>query len=312
MPTYHRRPHLNADGRTRGWGMTVQTPYGRPGLVVEHGRQRHADGHGQYLGLRIQANQRPFLWAAIDDWWNHVNLLQAPSAASPGIIPPITARTRSADWTRFMLDALAESPRSPLYTGDWWCGGEADWDGKARFQPESLQRTDRYWALGWFEGRLMGLRTLSAPDDRRVGFWRKQLRVGHQPPVVLLYVSVLEMFVILDGHDRLQAALIEGMRPEYLILAPVQHRRWPTPTNATQTRASIVRTYSHAWQKAGPAGRAGLNRGLIQAFSPLEDHVSRMRVWPLSGGWPRWRSEVRQAAMGLDPDALDALLPPSD
>jgi hypothetical protein len=210
-----------------------------------------------------------------------------------------------------MLDALAASAYSPLYAGEWWCGGASDWDGIVRFEPEALLANSRYWDLDWFTGRLMGLRPLSAPDDRRVGFWRKQLAAGHHPPVVLLYLSVLEMFLILDGHDRLQAALHAGIKPNYLIVAPIHHRRWPPSDQTFEARASVAAAYAQAWSKAGPAGRAGLNRSLIRVFSPLEDHISRMRVWPLRGGWPQWRAEVQTAAMGLDPEALDALLPPS-
>ncbi|UQA92281.1 hypothetical protein [Streptomyces halobius] len=97
------------------------------------------------------------------------------------------------------------------------------------------------------------MRPLSAPDAPRVKAHRRQHHEGILPPALLWWVGGLDSLVLLDGHDRLAAALAEGGRPAALALArerPERRVRW-----AVQP---IVRDYE---ERLAPLERArGLSR----------------------------------------------------
>lgn len=56
--------------------------------------------------------------------------------------------------------------------------------------------------------------------------YRRQYREGVLPPVLLWWVSGFNSPVVLDGHDRLTAALAEGGRPELLVLTRAMPDGW--------------------------------------------------------------------------------------
>ncbi|PTL79149.1 hypothetical protein [Vitiosangium sp. GDMCC 1.1324] len=95
-------------------------------------------------------------------------------------------------------------------------------------------RFDRFWVERWSwsgpsahiwpeakMGAVLALREPSRPDASRVKAWRKHARDGTLPPVLLLYMELPQKWLVLDGHDRLQAALLEGITPPLLGLWPV-------------------------------------------------------------------------------------------
>lgn len=71
----------------------------------------------------------------------------------------------------------------------------------------------------WWGGHLLLPRYSVDPDSGRVKWWRKKCREGTLPPILVWFISGLASFVILDGHDRLQAALAEGIQPQFLVLS---------------------------------------------------------------------------------------------
>ena len=57
-------------------------------------------------------------------------------------------------------------------------------------------------------GEIIPLREPSPADAARVKAWRKHARENTLPPVLLWWVTGLEAYVILDGHDRRPAQLL--------------------------------------------------------------------------------------------------------
>ncbi|MGV8637293.1 hypothetical protein ACV35N_35130, partial [Pseudomonas aeruginosa] len=51
-------------------------------------------------------------------------------------------------------------------------------------------------------------------DEGRVKWWRKKAREGELPPVLALRLNCLDACVILDGHCRLRAGLLENVAPD--------------------------------------------------------------------------------------------------
>jgi hypothetical protein len=119
--------------------------------------------------------------------------------------------------------------------------------------------------------------------------WRKRARDGTLPPALLLYVDILEKWLVLDGHDRVHAALLEGVEPPLLGLWPfieVQPRE-----SAVRQQGALIGSELQLRAGATPEVIDRVNRLLLLNFgSPRRGTVTR--AWPLAGGIEAWRAEV--------------------
>ena len=154
----------------------------------------------------------------------------------------------------------------------------------------------------------LALRSLSSPDDDRVRAWRRSFREGALPPVLLMWVSGLDRHVVLDGHDRLVAALAEGETPPVLSLLGLQER--PVAPDAARARAVteemsaqlLAATNPDLWPPR-PFRVESANRLLIEAHDDRPQLSLRTRAWPLDGGVRTWCAQVRQALDDRGPSA---------
>ena len=165
-----------------------------------------------------------------------------------------------------ILCSLDESVTSPLFDGPWLCapiayGAAADAKPYPKIPSDGLRSppplahsaertlsgamlTYEDWCAGWGEcvnmGRLWPLRLPSQADDGRIKAWRKSARAGTLPPAVLLYVSVIGAYLVLDGHDRIHAAVLEDVPPPLIAI-------WP----ARELAKAPPRPITRAWPMAG-------------------------------------------------------------
>ena len=189
---------------------------------------------------------------------------------------------------------LAE--RYPISTMEWRVGQPP----VPPHLPESVLHCPRFVVEDWSDsgqpeprrvrtGAVMPLRAPSPEDDGRVKSWRKRARDGTLPPVVLLYVDLLMKWLVLDGHDRLHAARLEGVTPPLLGLWPVREEARPWSPAAEE---GVLRS-AELTLKAGatPALVERVNRMLRHNFAgPHRFTVTR--AWPVRGGVEAWRAEV--------------------
>lgn len=144
------------------------------------------------------------------------------------------------------------------------------------------------------------LRTLSTETSGRVKAYRKLVRESCLPPVLLLWITGLDRYVILDGHDRLLAALLEGKAPPCMALLGLSEQTYPKDVkrNAAMV-AQLERSLALATTPIeGARPRRGLevedaNRLLIEAFDDRPSLYLSTRAWPLVGGEAAWRTQVR-------------------
>lgn len=220
-----------------------------------------------------------------------------------------------ARWAHHLADGLRDSPNGPLHQGDWHLlpgmpahAVDAYWATLATHDPDRGHIT-------WFgygdpeEDRrdILPLRPLSAPDAARVKSYRRQYREGVLPPVLLWGISALNTCVLLDGHDRLAAALAEDGRPQILRL----HREDPGPW-ATLTARPLLRAYEEriahlerqrsAGDPLAPTKIATEGRCLAQQLHQLFPGSFLTRGWPLPGGPAAWDTLARSHAPGWHPD----------
>jgi hypothetical protein len=289
--------------------------------------------------LRIAIGDEPILWTRVDDdYWGY-ELLRPRRSQSLGVLPPIPfalvheyseppSGASNRAWAKTFVEMLSTSAASPLVTGRWLLGRYGDTDGPSELPRDLVtkivsQRLHGY--VQWDFGDSvypMTLRQLSAPDSGRVKAWRKHARAGTLPPVLLYGVTGLAACVVLDGHDRLLAASLEGTSAPALRLDAISDEAYvrdPAATNALLEGLAVQWAAAERERARPPGERLArarrlldverVNHLLLDAFVPeLRERPTQARRIP--GGIDQWVREVGSelAAQGIrDTDLLEGL-----
>jgi hypothetical protein len=131
--------------------------------------------------------------------------------------------------------------------------------------------------------------------------WRKHARDGTLPPILLAWIAALDVYLVLDGHDRLRAAELEGTTPTVVALCPLREDVlvW-TEADRTRAREAALARYAHVFASEpllSDRTRLEANQRLTGAWS---DHPVRRTSTPA-----RYRHDLRErAARELDDVAL--------
>ena len=226
---WFRLIHARVPGSTtgHGWSRVIVEAAGpsRPGLRVEvaAGRRLLLRQGGQVVLLGLQrAGHRGVYYA-------RTGLYRSPlppiSAALARRFAEIGAGEGAGDWaacwahqfSRWLRDAV----EGPLHVGRWTqAAGMPEWNVPQHWL--RLRASDRDQGhISWFGygdpvediRDVLPLRRLSPADAARVKSCRRQVREGIAPPALLWWVSGLNTLVVLDGHDRIVAALAEETCP---------------------------------------------------------------------------------------------------
>ena len=276
--------------------------------------------------LRIAAKERALLWARICNSYCGYDVLRGSSAAPIGVIPPIrfelahafaglSEEAKMAAWARHFAEALAASSASPLENGEWLIAPVSNYEWYEN-------ATVRQWAdvvshkaceyVSWDHCVVppLPLRPLSHEEDGRVKAWRKLARSGDLPPLLLLWVSGLCACVVLDGHDRLLAASLEGAHVQALVLSRGREVRGRPEeqemiSNVVATALEDSGDVQKAFQDHRKFTTGKANRMLLDAYVPMRI-LDSTYARTLEGGYSRWSDEVRQEAarQGLDASSL--------
>ncbi|MEM9865925.1 MAG: hypothetical protein AAF938_30250 [Myxococcota bacterium] len=303
--------HLSSPSES---GLTLTVNAGRPGLVIE------------YLGsgcLRVRRRSEALFWARVELRYEGVWVARRDRRESLGVVPPIRAdEARSVDtiegWMKFFARSLGESAASPLRPGVWQLTElrePADLTQQLRagtfdvYAPVDRDRlpcmaygmlkADASPPAGYVSWGINGsgdvclLRSPSDPNASRVKSWRKHAREQTLPPILLWWVGALDMHVVLDGHDRLRAAALEGVRPPAITLwQPVD---MPLEENVPW-REEVVRNYERAFEseaRLSVGSRQRLNRSLVNAFRSWRRVKTSATARPEA--MAEWALEVRSA-----------------
>ena len=154
-------------------------------------------------------------------------LIDSPAALLPArrwLLRPMTQVKPAAPYAINASLPLAQwrfnSPASSQHIWcDWTLYGE---DFPNLTNPEKVKLVDWWWG-----GNLLLGRYAITPEEGRLKWWRKKCREGALPPVLVWYIAGLASFVVLDGHYRLQAAIAEGIAPDFLVLSELSEHDYP-------------------------------------------------------------------------------------
>ncbi|WP_234337114.1 hypothetical protein [Streptomyces xylophagus] len=296
MDTKGRREPPTADG-------LVLAVTGRPGPSPL--RFETADG-GRRL---LRQGERPLLLGRLDgDGCCHdLALHRFDGYSSP--LPPLRATQQRSEvnWVHQYTRWLENAPDSPLNDGRWslsrrgfFAPGIWTTDFVQEWPNGSLEL---YCGGGWHG--ILPLRRLSPLDAPRVKAYRKPAREGTLAPVLLWWVTFLDGWLILDGHDRAVAALAEGTQP-----VCVELRRVPDETDWRRTADEITEAHEQRLERlaARPAHpglayqRATLDRAFGDTLSSLPYDDAPIPTWPLSGGAQAWDELAARAVFQFPRD----------
>ncbi len=288
----------------------------------------HVEATPRYR-LRVSSGGQPVLWVRIDDWWDGCGLLRGPVSVPQVLPPLTASEVRAVaheprsprwweDWTWHVGRALEWSVQPVLHAGRWclrplqavsareaapYASVPSGLSGNPPDPPHSLEevlRFETFWMEAWDSprspdelhvdsGAVLPLRAPSPQEDGRVKSWRKRARDGTLPPALLLYLEIVGKWLVLDGHDRLHAALLEGVAPPLLGLWPVFEE--VIPVEPVRREGILISAGVQTRQKGTPAVIDSANRALVREFTEHR-RVAITRAWPLRGGAGAWRAEV--------------------
>jgi hypothetical protein len=125
------------------------------------------------------------------------------------------------------------------------------------------------------------------------------------PPALLMWISGLDRYIVLDGHDRIVAALAEGTLPSVLVLCHMQERERVPDTSRSravteEVARQLVASRSPDLRPNRPFRVETANRLLVDAFDDRPYLAPVSRAWPLDGGAPRWQSQVSDALRDVE------------
>jgi hypothetical protein len=255
--------------------------------------------------LRLVGPHGTLVWGLVDSGWYGVDIVRAKDSLLQ-VLPPI--RTDEAQrapgatsspefvswWTRRYAEMLCASSSTPLAQGR--CYLLASTESAAAAIPDeidSLLEQREEFEIAWDIGDvgLLLTRQLSAANDGRVKMWRKHARDRTLPPVVTWWCEGLFAHVLLDGHDRLHAALLEDMKPDVIRLANAVHRAEDEMKERKRATLEQAATLDGI---PSPTSRAfAMNRILRDSWDPRTEWKIATPGFPLDGGIEQWEQEVR-------------------
>ncbi|MFJ9054942.1 hypothetical protein [Streptomyces sp. NPDC102409] len=268
--------------------------------------------------LLVSQRSRPVVLAVAEENHGGVDFWRTEQYRS--FVPPLRAdegRALSGSperWAHRFARYLGDSPGSPLHEGRWLLSCESPF---ARWRPAATSHAE-YWNSMLVEGHpdgyidwhlhstsweVLPLRPMPGPDDGRVKAYRKQVREGTLPPVLLWWVSGLHCHLILDGHARLAAAIAESVEPPLLEL----HRTVPRDDLAVRTDEAVgfyayeLARFAELRAVHGPTvpdGAATAGPQLARLLHGLNTTKQPTWAWPLPGGEGEWRRVAREATVG--------------
>ncbi|MFZ6743358.1 hypothetical protein ACO0LC_09045 [Undibacterium sp. JH2W] len=260
--------------------------------------------------MRLDVGDLPLLWAEIDEAYygvsiyrhlpQHQDWLPTISSADVQQIASASASVEQQKrlWLKHFVQALRNVDISCLSDGLWsleYCDGSQichpHWRGKYRLRDWNLGGGDEDFRLlhapvvylDWCmsgNGQVLNVFAPQRKDSGRVKWWRKLVRAGQLPPILAWYIHGLNAYLILDGHDRLQACLLEGVRPAFAVLTSfyeVAVQSDPRREQAILHQVNLVAERISQGTHINPDSFVSMQKLLAQAFDrrPMRRFITR-------------------------------------
>jgi len=133
-------------------------------------------------------------------------------------------------------------------------------------------------------------------DSGRVKFWRKKVKEGTLPPIVLMHLSQLSNSIIIDGHSRLMASILENVPPKLIILYPtIEQEIKPDLKQADKRAQALVKQY-----KTNPNLKLEQMNQLLISFYDDRPWLVRRTTAKFNKDENQWNNEVKKLIEDLN------------
>jgi hypothetical protein len=268
--------------------------------------------------IRLSLDGRTLAYARHEPYWQGLAWLRVADGHALGLLPPITSElaraTPLARWTARFAQWLFATDERPLLSAGTYALAPIDTPNASGLRdverplgpplrmlgPLSLHLQPCALRLSWSwrlstQANVLVLREASSSSASRVKAWRKHARDGTLPPALLAWLSALDAYVVLDGHDRLHAAALEGAVPHAVSLHAVRaHGLGEEVRRAAEAR--YLRAFERE-QALSPRTRRTLNEELVRSYAFTG---SRAGAWVMDdvGAQPQWCPREMRAVDG--------------
>jgi hypothetical protein len=243
-------------------------------------------------------------WATIEWHYTGVWLVKAYNSTEQNKkpIPPITAdiinnleysHNNLRFWCKFFAESLIKSDSSVLYNGLWLfrpiefkydCTVSHGYQNsifdclRVYNVQNTFDREQIDWINWWTNGSCELINMKPKPDinSGRLKWWRKVAKENKLPPVLIWYLNCLDAYIIIDGHYRLYAALLENVKPDLILVYSVNEQNIITDKYRQEKieKSLSVQIANH------PESIDKINNVLIEAFDnrPYYKSVTHSQV----------------------------------
>lgn len=219
-------------------------------------------------------------------------------------------------WSRYFAKEL-NNPEHPFFTEGIWQlyrGFKSETERnkyKEVKNPEVLVNQISYidWGLSGNGNVLIPLKMFPDTESGRVKWYRKLVRAGICPPILVLYLNCLDGFVVLDGHCRLAAFNAEGKTPQIISLYNIREQEIITDENVQQNILKSIEARNHNPQKK-PLATEQINALLISVFDNTPFNQAFTRSVARHNYAAIWEAEViaQGAVLHIDPLKINNMI----
>lgn len=237
----------------------------------------------------------------------------------------LTGDDKLKSWSRFFADSVAKSESTFLYSGNWLLNGlrraSADkYHSRHKLHHNQLDDwifkdagpSDSHfprWAIygsglvNTFDSSLVqwvdwwdwngGVIALHSVDEYsgRLKWWRKKAKEGVLPPVLVWYLRCFDAYVIIDGHYRLRAAMLEQTAPEFIVISSISEMSF---AQSEERQNQIVDSLFSPRPKHKPISVEHLNQVVLAAFDDRPTLLATTQSRALLADESVWINEVTQ------------------
>lgn len=132
-------------------------------------------------------------------------------------------------------------------------------------------------------------------ESGRVKFWRKKVKEGTLPPIVLMHLSQLSNSIIIDGHSRLMASISENVPPKLIILYPTIEQEIKLDLTQADKRAkALIKQY-----ETNPNLKLEQMNQLLISFYDDRPWLVRRTTAKFNKDENQWNYEVKRLIQAL-------------
>lgn len=295
---------------------------------------------GEHQRFLLASHDHTLYWGQISKGYYNVDFLrqQQPWQRQQMPIRPITSvdieTFKQANppnparyWANFFAQALIDSPASFLHQGHWRITAPLNPEATPKPENNLIKLTPRYYwrflhldcdytfeypkdsyiDIDWNQSPNTPLPLKPMPDaeDGRVKWWRKKIRENACPPLLLWWQSNMLSHIIIDGHSRWRAHLLENTKPDVLVISAYQMVKrdyLDTPDRRLNILQALKHYVNNSAKHSQSTSMDHINQMLTQAYPNTTSYEAMTIGKPIEDLDKRWLSEITALSNTKDVD----------